>query len=148
MANTEFQKNDIEQNVRDIWLPFRYPALSPFTKRYLLTDNGASYECDAVSNNTEYAGMITTASSKTRSGNTATGSVKKVRLDAQQLSQVQGPTKLEIMCTESSMQSYLRSAQSRGRIPTVSQIDLPDDLRSLLEAAKRTASDEIEYQNG
>lgn len=103
------------------------------------------FKFDAVSENKEIIGNVSTASARTHGGGIASGKKSKLRADCLMLALVSAKTKLMLL-TESDMKEFASKEQEEGRLPLEIQIyhvELPEELKIQLSEARDTASKEV-----
>lgn len=103
------------------------------------------FEFDAVSEDIEIVGNVSTSSAVTHRGGIASGKKSKLRADCLMLSLVTAKIKLMLL-TESDMADFALNERKEGRLPLEVQIlhvDLPAELKAKLSDARDIASKEV-----
>lgn len=104
-----------------------------------------NFKFDAVSDNKEIIGNVSTASALTYRGSVASGKKSKLRADCLMLALVSAKTKLMLL-TEADMAGFASKEQKEGRLPLdiqICHVELPEKLKIQLSEARDTASKEV-----
>ena len=141
MADTRTQR-DVEKWVREQWMPRRYGQC--FVRQWIKLASGGFHECDAVSADGKIIAGIATSGARTSSGKRAAGKFAKIRSDIGFLASGDAQVRLIVLTEKDMHEACLRDRQ-RGRVPAnvdFALVELPPDLRSRLEEARKSASKE------
>ena len=143
MSNTQVQ-GEVERWMVENYLPKHYHM--KFAKKKLLLFWGGKFEFDAVSENNEIAGCISTSSARTATGKAAVGKYHKIKADAFYLNAAVGVAKKFLLFTDDRMKSYFEKERDNGRFPH--DIELlyappPAHLRARLQESADVASREV-----
>lgn len=142
MASTHTQKK-CEIWIVESWLPVRY-SRDFVTKRLPMQGRG-EFEFDAVSNDGNIVGNVSTATAFTYRGSVASGKKSKIRADCLMLALVSAEMKL-LLLTELCMHEFSVKEQEAGRLPLdieILHVELPQDLKEELLVARKVASKEV-----
>lgn len=142
MADTRVQV-EVEDWVRTEWMPVRFGE--PFYRERLKLDAGGVFDFDAVNGSQSIAAVISTSSSRTRTGKNAVGKMMKIRSDVLFLVMAIVERRVLIV-TDQSMSAQLHKEMASGRLPKgleVFHAELPEELAARLKVAQGIASDEV-----
>ena len=118
MASTRVQKQ-CELWIVNNWLPEKYGCA--FSEEKIQMQGRGKFEFDAVSENKEIIGNVSTASAYTHRGSIASGKKSKLRADCLMLALVTAKIKLMLL-TKSDMADFALKEQNEGRLPLDIQI--------------------------
>ncbi|MDE0156971.1 MAG: hypothetical protein OXI88_07360 [Gammaproteobacteria bacterium] len=142
MASTHVQKQ-CESWIVNHWLPEKYGCV--FSEEKMKMQGRGNFKFDAVSDNKEIIGNVSTASALTYRGSVASGKKSKLRADCLMLALVSAKTKLMLL-TEADMAGFASKEQKEGRLPLdiqICHVELPEKLKIQLSEARDTASKEV-----
>nr|BAF45173.1 putative cytosolic signal transduction protein [uncultured bacterium] len=142
MASTHVQKQ-CELWIVNHWLPEKYGCA--FSEDKMKMQGRGNFAFDAVSENKEIIGNVSTASAFTHRGSVASGKKSKLRADCLMLALVLAKTKLMLL-TESDMAEFALKEQKEGRLPLdvkIYHVELPQELKIQLSKARDVASKEV-----
>jgi len=107
---------------------------------------GGYFKFDAVSDDQQIVGNISTSAGRTARGKPAIGKYHKIKSDILYLLNVENANRRLLIFTEQSMLDYFAKEQNVGRLPSNIElilVELPLDLRKQLEEARKIASKEV-----
>lgn len=142
MANTNVQI-EIEDWLRSNWLPRVYGQR--FRRERLRLNAGGVFDFDAVSDDDKIIVNISTSSALTAKGKLGVGKMHKIHSDIMFLMMVNCDKKI-ILLNEKDMYDQCVKEKEAGRLPNeiyFELAELPDDLRTKLNAARLEASKEV-----
>ena len=142
MADTRVQL-EIEDWVRRHWMRREYGQ--EFSRERLRLSPGGVFDFDAVSQDKTCAATISTSGARTASGKLGVGKKMKIRSDIYFLLLSEVARKI-VVFTERDMYDEWLKEREAGRVPAdieFAQLELPQELRAKLGAARKTASEEV-----
>jgi len=143
MADTRIQLQ-VEDWVRAYWMPRTLGQ--GFRRERVPLKSGGVFDFDAVSDDGKVVAAISTSGAYTSAGKLAVGKLHKLRSDMLFLLLAEAERRL-IILTERDMFDLCCREKEAGRVPAEIEFlhaDIPGDLRARLNAARKTASDEVQ----
>ena len=142
MANTRAQQQ-IAKWTREHWLPTQLGI--QFDQRPVALSTGGQYRFDAVSRDGGTVVCLSTSAARTAGGKLGIGKMTKIRSDLYFLLLAHANRRL-VLFTEQEMHAQWLKERELGRVPESIEfhfVELPQDLRTDLEASRAVASREV-----
>ena len=141
MANT-LNLRKIDDWINDEQLPKLWPG-KKFKSCQVKLKWGGLFKFNAVSDDGKVVICISTSSSKTAKGKSATSKYQKIMTDALFLLNVEGEVEIAMVFTEKDMKLHFDKAVSQGRFPPNIKllfIELGHDLQTIVVETRKAAS--------
>ena len=107
---------------------------------------GGKFKFDAVSQDGEIIGCISTSPALTAKGKQATGKIQKIKCDTLYLLHSKNVQKRILIFTEKSMKQHFEKDRDGGRFPKdieLTFVELPKNIQTEIEESRRKASEEV-----